>query len=258
MKNIMKSIGYEIVHSKMLIRLYILFIALMILVTVLNTESTGISGMLAENDTLPYEFQIFIVAIVVGIICGSDFPDKVANYEILSGHSRKSIYLARAVMAICTAAILATILAFVPMVVGNAVFTWGNKLVLSDVIIRTLLLFFPFARIAAFMVVMTFIVKNPHIIMASGFVIMIGVGVIGDMTGNKGSFLISLYNMKLLCSYDGWSTYNLDPIKGIVEYYAYNSAVTASLVRGTIGVSLLMIIFYLFMGYALFRRDEMN
>ena len=258
MKNIMKSIGYEILHSKMIIRLYILFIAFMVLVTVLNTDSTGISGLLADNVTLPYEFQTFIVAIIVGIICGSDFPDKVANYEIMSGHSRVSIFLARALMAIGVAAILATVLSFVPIVFGNAVFKWGNKLVLSDVVIRNLLLFFPYVRIAAFMVVLTFLVKNPYVIMASGFVMMMGGSILGDMMQNGSNVFISIYNMKLLCTYDGWSTYNLDPVKGIVEYNAYNSSVTTSLVLGTIIVSLLMTAFYLFMGYALFRRDEMN
>ena len=258
MKNIMKSIGYEILHSKMLIRIYILFIALMVLVTVLNTNSTGISGLLADNDTLPYEFQTYMVAIIVGIICGSDFPDKVANYEITSGHSRVNVFLARALMAICSAAILATVLSFVPILFGNVVFKWGNKLVLSDVVIRNLLLFFPYVRMAAFIVVLTFLVKNPYVIMASGFVMMMGGSIIGDMTQNSSNVFISIYNMHLLCTYDGWSTYNLDPVKGIVEYNAYNSAVTPSLVFGTIGVSLFMTAFYLFMGYALFRRDDMN
>lgn len=176
----------------------------------------------------------------------------------MSGHSRVSIFLARALMAIGVAAILATVLSFVPIVFGNAVFKWGNKLVLSDVVIRNLLLFFPYVRIAAFMVVLTFLVKNPYVIMASGFVMMMGGSILGDMMQNGSNVFISIYNMKLLCTYDGWSTYNLDPVKGIVEYNAYNSSVTTSLVLGTIIVSLLMTAFYLFMGYALFRRDEMN
>ncbi|MBE5924207.1 MAG: hypothetical protein E7271_07050 [Lachnospiraceae bacterium] len=258
MKNIMKSIGYEVLHSKMLVRLYILFVALMVLTTMLNTDSSGVSAMLAGNDGTSYEFPMLIVAIIVGVICGSDFNDKVANYEILSGHSRKTVFFARALMAVCISSVLATVLCFVPIIVGSAIFGWGNKLVFSDLIIRNLLLIFPFARLTAFLVVVTFIVKNPYVIMASGFVIMLGGGILGDLVGDGKNCFISIYNMKYLCSYEGWNTYNLDPVKGVVEYYAYNSTVTSSLVLGTVFASIIMIIFYLFMGYALFRRDELN
>ncbi len=258
MKNIMKSIGYDIMHSKMLIRIYIMFVAFMALVTVLNVDSGGVSAMLAQDAGISFQFSTLLVGIVVGVICGGDFADKVASYEILSGHSRKSIFFARALIAIIIGAILTTTLGFVPIILGNTLFDWGNKLVLSDIILRTFLLVFPLVRLAAFFVVISFVFKNPYVIIASGFVIMVASDMLSDMTSSGKSCYISTYNMSMLCSYEGWSTYNLDPVKGVVEYYAYNSAVTTSLVLSTIIVSLIMAIFYLFMGYALFRRDEMN
>ena len=92
MKNIMKSIWFEILHSKLMIKIYVAFIIVMGLIAVLNvnidTQKTGASGMLASNPELIYQFPIFILALIVGTICGEDYKDKVANYEVLSGHSR--------------------------------------------------------------------------------------------------------------------------------------------------------------------------
>ena len=50
----------------------------------------------------------------------------------------------------------------------------------------------------------------------------------------------------------------MDPAQGIVNYSSYSSGLTSELVVGTIAVSLIMTAFYLFMGYALFRRDELK
>lgn len=176
MKNIMKSIVYDIGRNKLMLRIYILMIAVMGLTTVLNLNVneglTGASGMLADNPSISYEFSIFILALVVGTICGSDFKDKVANYEIMSGHSRLSIFLARSLMAIITAGILSTILSFVPILVGSVISGWGDTLDMGNVIVRHILLIFPYMRLAAFLVVVTYLVKSQYIMMAAGFILM--------------------------------------------------------------------------------------
>ena len=262
MKNIMKSIWFEIRHSKLMIRIYIVLVLFMALVGFLNTGASADLGtastLVADDPTIAYEFSIFVVALVVGIICGEDYRDKVANYEVLSGHSRKSIFLARSLMGIITAAVLGTLLSFAPMITGIIKAGWGNELLLSDVIARQLLLFFPFLRLAAFLALLTFLIKNPYIMMAVGFVICMASVLLEGMLEHSKSVFISIFNMSLLTSYSGWQIYNLDPVKGIVKYSTYESSLSAELVIGTIVASLLMTGFYLFMGYALFRRDELN
>jgi hypothetical protein len=214
--------------------------------------------MIAKTPNLPYTFSIFILAFIVGIVCGEDYRDKVANYELLSGHSRKSIFFARSLMGIIVGAFFTTILCLVPIIAGNVIAGWGSCLDRGDVIARYLLFFFPFLRLGAFFAVLTFLVKNPYVIMAAGFIIGEVNLMIGDMVTHSSSLYISLFNIKLLTEFDDWAIYNIDPVKGIVEYTAYNSSLTSGLVVGTIVVSLLMTGFYLFMGYSLFRRDEMN
>ena len=260
MKNIIKSIVYEILHSKMLIRTYLLMLVLQVLIAVLNLNNSfgasDTSTLLADGGIIVYEFPIFMLALIVGVICGEDYKDKVANYEVLAGHSRKSIYLARSLFAIITASVLCLILSFTVMIAGLLMEGWGNVLNFGDVVTRYLLLIFPYMRLAAFLVVITFLIKNHYIMMAIGFMIMMFGVALSDMLGMSNVY-ISIFNFKLLTSYESWNIYNTDPVRGIVEYSAYNSSVSPEMIIGTIVFSLAMTAFYLFMGYALFRRDEL-
>ena len=51
MKNIMKSIWYEILHSKMMIRIYILFMVIMGLFAVLNVGDSVQKGSCQRNGS---------------------------------------------------------------------------------------------------------------------------------------------------------------------------------------------------------------
>ena len=198
MKNIIKSIVYEMLHSKMVIRLYVLFMLLQALVVILNAEVSPVSGVketsmvLSDGGVLTYEFPIFILTLIVGVICGEDYRDKVANYEVLSGHSRKSIYLARSLFAIFSAAALCLILSFIPLIAGNLYMGWGSTLKLGDVVARYLLLFFPYLRLAAFLAMITFLIKNQYIMMALGFLIMFGSTLLSDLLGAS-NYYVSIY-----------------------------------------------------------------
>ena len=262
MKNIMKSIWFEILHSRLMIRIYVAFIIVIGLFAVLNinigNQKPGASGMIVDTPQLIYEFPIFILALIVGTICASDYKDKVGNYEILSGHSRISVFFARSLMGIITGALLATILCIVPVIVGIIIGGWGDTLVLGDAITRVLLLVFPMLRLAAFFALLSFLIKSEYILMAIGFLVCMSTSLLGEMLSHAKSLYISTFNMGLLMNFDGWSIYNVDPDGGVVKYNSYISALSPGLVIGTILVSLVMTAFYLFMGYALFRRDELN
>ena len=265
MKNIMKSIWYEIYHRKTLVILFGAFAALMAITGFSGTadatygfEQGGVSDMLAAHPWVPYEFPLLFLTIFVGYVCCEDYKDKVANYEILFGHSRKSIYFARSLMAIIVGTILSMLLGFLPLLVGNALAGWGDCLVYEDILLRYLLLGLPYLRLAAFLVMIAFLVKSPYLMIGIGIILSMMIGGLADMVRHSSSVFVSLFNMIALTEYEGWSSYNLDPTVGTIRYYAYNSTIPAGLISGTIIASLFMTAFYLFMGYALFRRDELN
>ena len=263
MTNIVKSIIYEVIRSRLLIFLFLIMAGVNVLVTVLNiAENTfkeaTTSAMLSEAHNTVFMFAEFFVVAAVGIICGSDFKDKVANYEILNGHSRIKIYLARSISAVFIASILGAAISFVPLVSGNIFFDFGSRLELGDVIIRTALLFFPYLRLAAFAVILTFVIKNQYAVMGISYGIIMFNTLMSGIVTNHDNLLTANFNLNLLADYEGWTVYNISKAEGIVNYAAYDSSLPMWAVTGTIFVSLAVMLVYLVIGYGLFRRDELN
>ena len=238
MMNIIRSINYETRKSKILIRMYIVFVLLMALIALLNINTdadnmTYTSGMLSKNKTIPFLFPLFIVAMFIGYICCSDYKDKVINYELLSGHSRKKVYLSRTLYGILITSVFSTVLSLVPMVTGIIAFGWGDSIVLSEAVIRHLLLFFPYLRLTAFLAFLCVLIKSPYIMTAIGYLLF----VLEGFVVHRSNYYISLFNMNKLMDYSSFS---------------------GKLVIMTIATSLLMAAVYVIIGYAIFRRSDMD
>ena len=263
MNNIIKSIAYEIRKTRLMRWLFLIIAAANVLVTVLNIadntfKEATTSAMLSEATLTTFMFAEFFVIAAVGLICGSDFKDKVANYEIMNGHSRIQVYMARSIFGVLFAAFTGTVLSFIPLVSGNIFYSFGSRLALSDVILRTALYFFPFIRIAAFTVIISFVVKNQYAVMGIAYGIISFNTVMSGTVSNHENFITANFNLNLLADYHGWSVYNISNTEGIINYAAYDSALPKGAVPGTIIVSLLVMVVYLVIGYGLFRRDDLN
>ena len=264
MKNIIKSVAYELKKTKAIRVTFIVGLLFMLLEGLLNIDTTSsnmahnASQLVADISVSNIMVLIFIAAVLVGYMCCGDFRDKVVNYEIMSGHSRAQVFISRFIPAVLVSAFLVTVLQFSVMLPGIIMYGWGNAISLGDVIIRNMLIFFPIMRICAFLVIISFIVKSQYLMMAVGYGVFTFLGFIQQLEIDRLNFVTGFSNINLLCDYSGWSTYNLDPVDGIVKYISYNSSVTSGMIIWTIVVSLLVTAFYMFVGYSLFRRDELN
>ena len=258
MKNIIRSILYELFRTKLIYILFAIFALMMVLVTVFNGKDTSISGLYLTDSSVTFTFPIFMVGTAVGMISCADMKDKVGNYEILNGHSRLQYYLARFICSVTVASILGYILSFIPMILGMLVFGWGTKLDFGCVLVRHILYIFPFVRLASFFACISFLVKNSFAMIAIGS----GVGLATPMLlaffpDASESVFLSIYNLKHLMSFDTWEIYNLST-SGIDRYRSAVSSLPANLIVSTIVVSLVMIVAYLLIGYALFRRSDLS
>ena len=259
MKNLIKSIVYEVVRSKLLIIVYSAMAVLMFVLGIINSKDISASGMYVQDASLTYTFPLFVIAAVVGIVICPDYRDKVSNYEILSGHSRSSVYFARTLCAVIPAAFMAYLLTFLPLRSGIIVRGWGDRLIFSDVLLRQLLFIFPFIRIASFTACLAFVFKSEYILMALGVVYSFGSLFLTSIyTDVSSSVYTGFYNLNYLMSYDKWSIYNISPTEGIVRYASATGSVNITMVIATVAVSLLMTLVYLFIGYAMFKKTEMN
>lgn len=264
MKNIIKSVAYELKKTKAIRITFIIGLLFMLLEGFLNIDTSSdnmahnTSQLVAEISSSNIMILIFIAAILVGYMCSGDFRDKVVNYEIMSGHSRKQVYISRFIPAILVGAFLVTALHFSVMIPGAIMYGWGNTLSLGDVIVRDLLLFFPIMRICAFLVIISFIVKSQYLMMAVGYGLFSFIGLMEQFNVNKSGYVTGIANINMLFDFKAWSTYNLDPVNGIVEYTSYNGSVSTGLILWTIAISILVTACYMFIGYSIFRRDELN
>ena len=258
MKNIIRSAYYDLRHSKFFAVVYMLTAVMLSLSAMINVDEKGCGFVIFENGYIYWMTSAFIAALAVGIICNDDHIDKTINYEILSGHSRLSIFMARSLFGILFAAAAATMINFFPLAAGSMLKGFGDMSRFKDVILRQLLCFFPYLRFAAFVTVICFIIKNSYVVFAAGFLISeIGIGLV-DFFDHGRSLYTSVFNIGLLGDFGAWEIYNLDPVNGVVYYGRYKSELDMDVIVGTILVSLIMTAFYLFMGYGIFRRDDMD
>ena len=262
MKNMIRSLLYEIRKNRSLKLAFIGLILINILLVFINIgensfyEESG-SAMLAEGKSFSYMMGMYFVLFAVAMIAGGDFKDKVINYEVMSGHSRLSIFMARNIIAILVASIGGMILSFVPLVASCIGWGFGNRLVLSDVIIRTFLYLFPFIRIAALFSMFTFLIKNQYAMLGIGYGIISFCLVTSGTVKDHTNFFTAMFNLNLLSGFNGWSVYNISNLRGLVTYAAFDSSVTVKMVAGTVIISLIATGIYLLLGYALFKRDEL-
>ena len=258
MKNIIRSILYELIRTKLIYILFAICALMMVLVTVFNGEDTCISGLYLTDSSVTFTFPIFMVGTAVGMISCADMKDKVGNYEILNGHSRLQYYLARFICSVTVASLLGYILSFIPMVLGMLIFGWGTKLDFECVFVRHLLYIFPFVRLASFLACISFLVKNSSAMIAIGSAVGLSTPMLfAFFPDASDSVILSIYNLKHLMSFDTWEIYNLSS-NGIDRYRSAISTLPANLIASTMVVSLVMIGAYLLIGYALFRRSDLS
>ena len=72
------------------------------------------------------------------------------------------------------------------------------------------------------------------------------------------SVFVSVYNFSYLMGFDRWTIYNISPESGIIRYASATGSISSEMIVSTITASMLMTLVYVVLGYALFRRNEMN
>lgn len=102
-------------------------------------------------------------------ICGWDCNDKTINYEILSGHKRRDVYLARVIVSLIW--VLAALFLFLvlPTVLVSLIRGWGNQVSLEDALIRYGLIFVITVRIILISAFLSFLIRNCYGALAVGW-----------------------------------------------------------------------------------------
>ncbi len=259
MGNVIKAQLYQLKKSSLL---YVVFVCVGIMqITVMMGEigfdfSLCSAGKYVAEDGESIAFISLIFALVLtGYVCGADFNDKTANYELMSGHLRKEIYFGRAVISLFLGALGTLVLNALPVVVACVMGEFGDTLSVGDVFVRYILSVLPVLRLICEFVFLSYIVKNGYVVMALGVVLAMAGQAWVDMFPNGTAKYMAISNLAELLRFPAWETYTLVGEKSIV---VYDGVLGAGDILGTIVSSVVIGGLFLLLGYLFFNRDDMN
>lgn len=260
MGNIIKSQFYQLRKHRLIFILAVGITAVLTAVAVLNdvwnlsltTTITG-SNYFAGSMHMSALLSSMFISVAVAMICGSDFPDKTTNYELMSGHLRRDVYLGRAVTAYIVTLIGWFIISFTPVITMTVINGWGDDISIADAAFRTLLMLFPVTRMICEFIMLTFLVKNPYVTMGGGYIFIMVSGMIAETIPDGFAFL-SISNLVKVTIVDAWVTYGLHDGGN----FTYDPYLPADVIVQTIAVSVIIGAAALYLGYIFFKNDDMD
>ncbi len=260
MKNIIKAQLIQLRKDKIsrFIFIGILVVTFLIVVMMSDMVSGDIKITGGEQAlalfTMTQLLAQFFMYLFTAQACGGDFTDKTLNYEIMSGHTRRDVFFGRVIPTLVIGTIGTLFLIAAPVVVEVIILGgWGDKVSLTDMLLRFLLMAFPIARTMCEFIFLTFIIKNPYIVMGVSYVMCMVLGMNVPVTRDH-CFVLGMSNMNAITVIDRWDSFGLNGD----YYYLYETALSADFVLPTIIVSVVVGAAALILGYTFFRNDDMH
>ncbi len=210
----------------------------------------------SQNMAAITVFFYFAIVVIACRVFGADFSDKTINYEILSGHNRSTVFFSRVVVGVIRGAVIPLILTFIPLCVFAFLNGWGQETERTDVIVRTLLVFFPLVRICALNIMFAGVSGSAGKGIALGFLAEIVMSIVQSLI-EEGlhitvNYAFGIINIMLLLTSQNSREIVVDgkPVS------VFETAVTTDMVLKTVGVSLGFTAAYLMIAYYIFRKKD--
>lgn len=260
MDNIMKAQLYQIRKTKFtsLVFVVIALLNFAIYFGELDFQNYEMSagGYIAGMGTSMLSTAVIFAIVFTGYVCGEDFTDKTSNYELMSGHTRKSVYFAHAAVSIVVGTIGTAILLILPVIYASAAYGWGTEITVGEALLRYGLSMLVVIRMICEFVFLTYVVKNPYITMAGGYVVFMLAQLFSENMISSSSVFLGVTCFNKLGSFESWMTYSLDSSVDLIKVYdvTLSAGDIAYVVVSSIGIGGL----FLWIGYKFFAKDDMN
>lgn len=261
MKNIVKAQFFQIVRDKIIRYMVVITLVMQVLIVMLpiwleNQEPTTAGEFFAtDGGVILTQFPLFYIILVTAQICGADLMDKTQNYELSGGHKRYEVYLGRVIASAIVGGVGALFLTGLPVVIYTALYGWGDKVAFAPVFLRLLLMLLPYLRLVTEFAFLTFLIKNPYVVMGLGYVIfMLTMTIANGTTIEATSAFLGITNLSLLTMVSKWATYGL----GNDMNYIFDASLGAGAIVGTVAASVVFGAAALYLGYVFFKHDDMN
>ncbi len=259
MKNIVKAQFFQIVRDKVIkymVGVTLLMQIMMVMLPIwLENQEPVTGGEFFATEGSAYLFPLFYVILATAQICGADFLDKTHNYELSGGHRRYEVYLGRVIAAALVGGVGALFFTILPVGIYTAIYGWGDKVAFGPILLRLLLMLLPYLRMVCEFAFLTFLVKNPYVVMGLGYVIFIlTAALMSGTTVEVNSAFLGVSNLSLLSMVSKWATYGL----GNDINYIFDATLEAGVVWGTVAASVVFGAAALYLGYVFFKNDDVN
>ena len=164
MINIIKALNYKMIRS---IDTYtsvgVGSLIALIPILMMEGESLGeMNGGLYSQSYLQFMMLLpYLMACILGATAvGMDMGDKTINYEILSGHSRAEVFMARVIVAIAWSVGVTVVVSALPIAIFTIANGWGPNVVFVDVLMQYIINIVAGVRMTGFVILMTTIVRH--------------------------------------------------------------------------------------------------
>lgn len=263
MWNLIKAQKYQIKRDNAIIYIYLLgalyFVGFW--ADYLMGHKVGeITGSVAavHNGSVCMIVTGILVALLTARIMGWDYNDKTLNYELLAGHSRAKVFWSRVLVSMLWCLVSVIIVLLVPLLVFGILNGWGVTADLGGTLLRYALTLFPLFRFCCECILLTVLMRNCYMVMIIGFVLYEFSWVFAEMQA-------LMTNVKLTTHFASTNVTRLlefgrqyfDYIDG-EDVIVHETAMEASLVMGTMGVSLLVGGTCLFIAYRYFKKCDLG
>lgn len=262
MKNIIKAMNYQ--TRKDILTFITLLLAFIIPFAMVFLNGGDAPMDYTGSDVICYIGSIFPIVCLVVIflftcrICGWDYLDCTLNYEILAGHTRFQVYMGRILTSIlwCIAGFF--LCACLPVLFFTCLNGWGDTVSFSSAILRYGLMILLIIRLTVGFGLLAFLFRNSYLAMIVGYAVTGVSGVVSlileDTFGSDISVFVGWMNMSRMFQFDNSKYVLIDGKETVV----FDGVISNSLLYGTLGWSLLVIIIFLWLGYRVFRNQDLR
>ncbi|MGN0667259.1 MAG: hypothetical protein ACI4KF_12130 [Huintestinicola sp.] len=258
MWNILKALNYQIKRDNVTIYAVIvgLLMSAMMFIDVNIAETDGGQFAAASGEVLSMELA-YMMIILITRICGWDQTDKTINYEILSGHSRASVFFSRVTAVLIWTVPLAVIITAIPVGIVTAMNGWGQEMELKAMLIRYAFMLMPVIRLGCGYILISFLCRSFAVSAVACFLITQGefllYMILEELSGIEITCQLAVSNMAKLMEFNS----RLGFIDG-KDVYVYDASLSPEFVSGTVIFSLTASVIYIFIGYLYFTKNDMK
>lgn len=263
MWNLIKAQNYQLKRDRATRYMWVIFLGSLVVIFLEYLRNNPLSDLTGSNTAVVMSEPnvmipgIFVILLTARIV-GWDYTDKTLNYELMAGHSRRAVYWSRVWVSLVCVMVGCAIFLFLPLLFFGLINGWGHSADLAKILFRYGLSLLPLFRLMGECVLLTVLLKNCYMAMIIGYMLfeagMVLMMVLEPLVDFDFTTQLSVTNLYSLVYVDYCRFQYIDGEDVVV----YETALESGLITGTIGVSLVVGIACLWLGYLYFKKSDMN